>query len=310
MKPKYSIITACKGRLEHLKEALPAMVAQDDAEVIVVDYSCPNGAAQFVIENYPSVKVVRVEGEEGFSNWRARNRGAQVAIGDFLIFCDADTVLAPDATAQLSKAVGKGQFGFFQFQATQKFNVPGERLSNNQLKGFHVVPTPAFRAAKGYDATMGGYAAGGDTDLEDRLLLRGLRSVGLKSAIIERVVEHDDSERVKFHPRPVGYSYAAGLFYRRAKQALMYLSKRPDIPAAAKTSIAAAAQAAAEKLMAEGGKRAQVNVVAINEPLRMPRQLGVSNGTFRITLKLEIVKGEPLDGAKEQARLAGERPDR
>ncbi len=44
-KPKFSIITTCKGRLEHLKQTLPAMLAQKDSEVIVVDYSCPHGTA-------------------------------------------------------------------------------------------------------------------------------------------------------------------------------------------------------------------------------------------------------------------------
>ncbi len=41
----------------------------------------------------------------------------------------------------------------------------------NQLKGFHVIPAPAFRRLGGYDEVLEGYAAGADTDLEDRLSL-------------------------------------------------------------------------------------------------------------------------------------------
>jgi len=82
----FSIITTCKGRLDHLKESLPAMVAQGAKEVIVVDYSCPDGTGDYVAVTYPDVRLVRVEGEQHFSNWKARNAGAEVATGDMLRF--------------------------------------------------------------------------------------------------------------------------------------------------------------------------------------------------------------------------------
>jgi hypothetical protein len=49
-----SLITTCKGRLAHLKETLPAFLAQGaGCEVIVVDYDCPEGAATWVNANHP-----------------------------------------------------------------------------------------------------------------------------------------------------------------------------------------------------------------------------------------------------------------
>ena len=74
LKRKFSIVTTCKGRLAHLKQSLPAMLAQDGAEVVVVDYCCPERAGDWVESAFPSVQVVRADGEEGFSNWRAISR--------------------------------------------------------------------------------------------------------------------------------------------------------------------------------------------------------------------------------------------
>src|SRR5438270_11931917 len=93
----FAIITTCKGRLEHLKLSLPAMVSQACNEVIVVDYSCPQMTGEFVTANFPGVRVVSVEGEETFSNWKGRNAGAAAATSDGLVFIDADTILADGA---------------------------------------------------------------------------------------------------------------------------------------------------------------------------------------------------------------------
>ena len=70
MTPKYSIVTTCMGRLDHLKESLPAMLAQPDSEVIVVDYSCPQGTGDYVAKHFPAARVVRVEGRENLKGLR------------------------------------------------------------------------------------------------------------------------------------------------------------------------------------------------------------------------------------------------
>src|SRR5881409_3903042 len=92
-----SIITTCMARLEHLKLSLPAMLAQPGAEVVVVDFSCPQQTGDYVAKHFGRARVVSVPGEQSFSNWKARNAGAAAATGDLLLFCDADTVLAENA---------------------------------------------------------------------------------------------------------------------------------------------------------------------------------------------------------------------
>ena len=303
-KPKFSIITTCKGRLEHLKQTLPSMLAQKHSEVIVVDYSCPDKTADFVREHFPDARVVHVENRKGFSNWRGRNAGADEAKGEFLIFCDADTKLAPNATEEIAKVINDRQFGFFKMEATEKFVVPGARLSLNQLKGFHVIPAKAFLEMERYDAAMTGYAAGADTDMEDRLRLGGYSPVELEAELIEEVIKHGDRERVRFHREPVGFSYAAGLWYRRAKLATMLLNRRTTISQKLSEDLAKISKQAAMRLI-RSGKPTHITVIVNDEPLRMPLQLGLKDGKFRITLKIEIIPGEKLvrraAGAKGQA---------
>ena len=53
---------------------------------------------------------------------------------------------------------------------------------------------------KGYDEAMTGYAAGADTDIEDRLATSAnVEHRGLPAGIIQDVIKHDDKERVRFH---------------------------------------------------------------------------------------------------------------
>ena len=290
----FSIITACKGRLDHLKRSLPRMVAQNAAEVIVVDYSCPDRAAVYVEEHFPSVRVVRVEGETGFSNWRARNRGAEVAASNVLVFCDADTILAEGALDVISATLPPRRYGFFSRKATLGFNKSRLRIGDNQLRGFHVIPTPAFRALGGYDEVLEGYAAGGDTDLEDRLALRGIQRFELGDGIIDDVIEHGHESRFTFHRDPISISYAAGILYRRAKLALLRTVKRPNLDLKTRQNLYVAARKAASGI--PGGKNvATMNVTLETQRVGMPRQLGYERGTQSVSLTVRIALDGKLD---------------
>jgi glycosyltransferase involved in cell wall biosynthesis len=289
----FSIITTCKGRLEHLKKSLPTMVAQPCNEVIVVDYSCPQGTGGFVSANFPSVRLVSVEGQDHFSNWKARNAGAAVANSDVLIFVDADTLLADGAIQWISEHVPPRTFGYFDTRTSQGFNRVGIRVAANQLKGFQVVPTAAFRRAGGYDEVLEGYAAGADTDLEQKLAMLGLRRRALDSSIVKSVIEHDASSRTQHHAQPIRYSYAAGLLYRAAKRALLKINGRVELPIAVRRSLYRAASKAAGSLGPDQA-RVTMHVKIREEPIGMPRQLGFERGKQSISLKLELSLEEAL----------------
>jgi len=290
----FSIITTCKGRLEHLQASLPKMIAQGASEVIVVDYSCPDGTAAFVAKTYPDVRVVTVAGEQHFSNWKARNAGAAAASGDLLIFVDADTIFADGAVVAIDAALPERAYGFFLRKASRAFNRGGPKLALNQLKGFHVVPAEAFRRIGGYDEVLEGYAAGADTDLEERLSMLGLERHPLDPKIIESVIEHDAASRTEHHAHAVGTSYAAGLLYVAAKKAVMQRNRRPQLALETRQQLYAGALQAAQTLGTKAD-RAGITVTLDHQPVLMPRQVGYERGTLSLSLRVEMEFEGKLD---------------
>lgn len=288
----FSIITVSKGRLEHLKQTLPRMLAQGASEVIVVDYGCPQGTGDYVREHFPAVRVVSVDSDPQFSNWRARNAGAATASADILVFCDADTVMAEKAIAKLAATFPQKSFGFFRRGHTEHFNKAGLRLGANQLKGFHVIPSAAFRQVGGYDELLQGYAAGGDTDIEDRLILIGVSGFALDPALIEDVVQHDNLERMKNHAEPIQVSYAAGMLYRRAKIALMRLTGRSSFPVPLMQKIYNSALQAARKLPAN--ERISISIDVESNRIGMPLQLGFKQAQCKVSIMVEISGNERI----------------
>ncbi|HEY6049578.1 MAG TPA: glycosyltransferase, partial [Sphingomicrobium sp.] len=268
--------------------SLPRMVAQNCKEVIVVDYSCPQGTGEFVTEHFPSVRVVVITGETHFSNWKARNTGAAAATSDVLIFADADTILADGAVDWLAANLPEKTYGFFESSTSRAFNRAGPRLAANQLRGFHVVPRAAFERVGGYDEVLQGYAAGADTDFEERLGMIGLRRHALDHCMVESVIEHDLASRTQHHAQPVPKSYCAGLLYRGAKRIVLRVRGGTELPVEIRRNLYQAAQQAAESL---GGRANRVGMTVNlgKDPVLMPRQLGYERGMQNFSLTVEIV---------------------
>src|SRR5579863_6579954 len=88
--PPVSAITTCKDRLANLKQTLPTLMAEPFAEVVLVDYDCPDHAGDWAAATFPDVKVVRVTDAPIFQVAAARNAGAAVASSPWLFFVDAD----------------------------------------------------------------------------------------------------------------------------------------------------------------------------------------------------------------------------
>lgn len=304
MTPKYSIITTCMGRLEHLKRTLPRMLEQRGSEVIVVDWSCPQNTAAYVAGHFPAVKVVKVEEQPVFSNWAARNAGAAQATGEFVIFCDADTKLRPNAIDWIEANVPPRAYGHFDRQGTSQFNTTKLRLGFNQLRGFHVLARQIFNRFGGYDDVLTGYAAGADTDLELRLGMFGFKRVVLDPLIVEEVVEHGNEDRFRNHKVPIKISYAAGYLYRKAKTALLQIRRRPNLPRPFRQQLYTAALKAAEKLDADNPS-INFRVSVEKDMIGMPLQLGFRKAQFNMVIDLSITG---LGAVEDIPALVGEEP--
>lgn len=67
-------------------------------EVIVVDNASADGSPAMVRANYPQAHLIALPENRGYS--AANNAGAAVAQGDYLLYLNSDTVVAPDALAE------------------------------------------------------------------------------------------------------------------------------------------------------------------------------------------------------------------
>ncbi len=112
LKKKRSVVKAVTGRLvsivivaykgeEWLKTCLPSLQRQSYSpiEIIVVDNASPISMKTWLQENYPAVKVIRLE--EPLSIPAANNRGVKMARGAFYLLLNQDTELEPDSVAEM-----------------------------------------------------------------------------------------------------------------------------------------------------------------------------------------------------------------
>lgn len=93
--PRFSIVITCYNQGALIKEAVESALSQTnrDREIIVVD-DCSTDDSRRVLESYAG--LVRLElSEKNQGAVAARNLGASLACGDFLVFLDGDDRLLP-----------------------------------------------------------------------------------------------------------------------------------------------------------------------------------------------------------------------
>jgi glycosyltransferase involved in cell wall biosynthesis len=236
---QFSIITACKNRLDHLKQSLPAMLGQADAEVIVVDFSCPEGTGAYVRANFAQARVVEIKDKSYFNNWEARNAGAAQALGQWLVFVDADVLLAPDCTATLAPLLKPSMFGTLDPKSVST----SSGLGSNDLFGFQVIRRSDFEQVKGFDDLLTGWGAGGDVDILFSLQALGVEKAFLPASILAGNIAHGDELRFKHTGGDFRKTFMQNLIYREMKKSLIKLigferfyDGRQTIYACAKTS--------------------------------------------------------------------------
>lgn len=108
-KPLISAIIVSYNSREWLKTCLPSLLAQTHSplEVILVDNASSDGTLDWVIENYSSIRAIRLnpppQGPSASpqSLASALNYGIQVAKGEFLFLLNPDVLLTQDALTQM-----------------------------------------------------------------------------------------------------------------------------------------------------------------------------------------------------------------
>lgn len=213
--PLLSIISTCMGRLEHLQRTLPTWLAQPDAEVMVVDWSCPDGSGDWVAASLPEAAVVRVPGRRHFNLSAARNAGAAAARGAWLCFVDADVQLTAGFGDVIRPLLDPDAF----------LTAQG---GPHELMGTAVVPAAAFRDVEGYDEALEGWGSE-DWDLYTRLLWRGLERRRYSHEVLVPL-PHGEAARVAHAElKDKGVNWLVNRAYLEAKWNFMKLQRR-DLP--------------------------------------------------------------------------------
>ncbi len=208
MAPKYSIITTCKGRLNNLKLSLPEFLKQENTEVIVVDYDCPEGTSDYVTKFHREAIIVAVKSKPKFNLSNARNLGAAKAAGEFLIFLDADVIIAENFVKAIDPQIKEHCFA--------RFGPPAQ----NSLRGFCVVQKNDFEFIGGYDELLNGYE-GEDLELCVRLRLLRAKEILLDPSIVLEVIEQNTEERERFRSPDLKLQFLRGQLYSSAKEMVM-----------------------------------------------------------------------------------------
>ena len=179
-----SVVTVCMNRQQHLVQTAPHVQAWADGlglswEHVVVDWSSDDPIPRELLPASASVRLLRVNGEEGWSASRAYNFGCFNAHGARLMRLDADCwPQALDAT--MLQDLGPHQV----LQGAVNGGSEGSWLMAREL----------FQAVGGFHELLKGYGCD-DIDLRARLQADGAEVITLPKQAIG-VIHHSSAMRV------------------------------------------------------------------------------------------------------------------
>jgi glycosyltransferase involved in cell wall biosynthesis len=215
-----AFITVCKGRLSHIKETLPLIVAQCPDEIIFVDYSCPENSGDWVEEKFPNVQVIKIEGESGFCVAHGRNVGGNAAKSKFLCFIDADILIQP------------GFVDWIRTSAQENAFYRHENIDSPDFEtwGTIIVSRGKFTLAEGYDETYRGWG-GEDDDFMTRLILLNTLVSFYPNHFVS-AIKHDDELRLSFHKQKnkLIQSYINSMYLNAKLQIMIMKGIKSQLP--------------------------------------------------------------------------------
>ncbi|MBA4155946.1 MAG: glycosyltransferase [Gemmatimonadetes bacterium] len=103
---RVSVIVPNYNKAAYIRETLDSVLSQEgvvDVEVVVVDDASTDGSHEILAEYGDRIRLHRLPGNSGAAH--ARNTGAALSIGDYLMFLDADDVLAPGTLTAMVEAL-------------------------------------------------------------------------------------------------------------------------------------------------------------------------------------------------------------
>lgn len=219
-----SVIIPCYNQEAYLGEAIRSVLQQShpSIEVIVVDDGSSGDVAE-VTARFPQVQLIR-QANGGAA--LARNRGMATAVGDYLLFLDADDRLLPDALArevavlkarpELAYVSGQVQLidgagGLIALPPAQEVEADHFRilLQSNYIwtPGAVLYRRSLFETEPGFDP-----AAGGSADFELNIRLARRHPVAVLSEVVLEYRTHGQNMSAD-----AAYMLRSGIEVRRAQ---------------------------------------------------------------------------------------------
>ena len=112
--PKYSIIIVTWNALDHIQRFLPAVTGttHPSFEIIIADNASEDKTTDWIDENYPNCRVVKLDKNYGYCG--GNNRAARYANGEILIFLNNDAENEPSWLNGLDESFKNPDVGIVQ----------------------------------------------------------------------------------------------------------------------------------------------------------------------------------------------------
>lgn len=183
-KPLVSIIIPVYNAESTLEQCLASIFNQaySSIEIIAVNDGSTDSSAQ-VLEKYRDrVKIIT---QENSGAPVARNRGAEVATGEYILFCDADIVLAPQAIEVMQKTLDqnpKSGYAYSSFRFGGKLFPlwPFDADKLKQMPYIHTTSLIRRELFPGFDRSLKRFQ---DWDLWLTLLERGHEGIWIDEVL-------------------------------------------------------------------------------------------------------------------------------
>jgi len=133
--PKFSIIIPVYNVEKYLEESVNSILNQSykDFELILVDDGSKDNSKR-ICENYASIdERVRVINCENSGSGIARNKGIDIAIGEYCYFADADDTLLPDALYIMNQEINNSHADLYVFGYILKRRDMQKEIKKNRI---------------------------------------------------------------------------------------------------------------------------------------------------------------------------------